>query len=854
MRLSFVILLDDYSKIKKKIKTINKISNTQVIVVGPKRYKDKFNNYIVDNLNNYSVAFNKSLSKIDGDFVNFSLGSSFIPKKSLKKVKKATLENKKIIRLSTTYKSAEYKNIKVSVDTEIKDTLSYPNDFELVMDAYFFNKDIIKEFKEELSEFGPIDYLIQTTNAIGDYISLNNDYVYLKEYDIAHPKTKEAYKKEWYTDFIKGYIYELLKNEDTDYIKNISYYLILVRLSANVNSSNKMVLNNDELGQFSKEIKKCLKYIPEEIILNFENKTISSAYNDTMVALKNKDYFEKCTKDYLSIQAQKYNIDICAINNNENEVVFDVEYSAKRYLIEDFKIIAKLNGKELPIKENDIYSDTLLFGHKIKDKYTFQISCFKNDINNNSSLEFFLYDGESDNKLIIDFNNARPAAKLVNSFPNSYWVYDKKMVITSNHESIFFNKTNYFQRFIKEFKLYIDYIKYSQKIKLGVQSILLRQIYRLTRPFYKGKHIWITFDKLYKGGDNGEYFYQYCKTKKDNVKCYYIINKNSHDYQRLKSDKKVVPFKSLKEYLVVLNSECVFATHAGAASFMAFTGGKEKYFRDLLNYDVFCLQHGLTIQDIPHLQNRLRDNTKLYFCASDNEINNLLQPKYDYNPKVLLKTGIPRYDGLKNNDQREILITPTWRSNMANVVTVIGGTRPYYEGFKETEYFRIFNTLINDKRLIDAAKKYNYRITYLIHPTLTAQIDDFDKNDYVDIFTVTQDQSYEKLLTESSLMVTDYSGVQYDFAYMRKPIIYFHPDELPPHYGSGGINYETEGFGPIIKTIDKLVDELIEKMKNNCENDKKYINRADKFFIYNDFNSCQRIYDEAMKFISEKKR
>ena len=33
--------------------------------------------------------------------------------------------------------------------------------------------------------------------------------------------------------------------------------------------------------------------------------------------------------------------------------------------------------------------------------------------------------------------------------------------------------------------------------------------------------------------------------------------------------------------------------------------------------------------------------------------------------------------------------------------------------------------------------------------------------------------SYEDLLTESSLMVTDYSGVQFDFAYMKKPIIYY---------------------------------------------------------------------------------
>ena len=51
--------------------------------------------------------------------------------------------------------------------------------------------------------------------------------------------------------------------------------------------------------------------------------------------------------------------------------------------------------------------------------------------------------------------------------------------------------------------------------------------------------------------------------------------------------------------------------------------------------------------------------------------------------------------------------------------------------------------------------------------------------------------SYEKILRESDLMITDYSGVQFDFAYMHKPVIYFHPDELPPSYDEGAYKYET---------------------------------------------------------------
>ena len=76
-------------------------------------------------------------------------------------------------------------------------------------------------------------------------------------------------------------------------------------------------------------------------------------------------------------------------------------------------------------------------------------------------------------------------------------------------------------------------------------------------------------------------------------------------------------------------------------------------------------------------------------------------------------------------------------------------------------------------------------------------MDDYTPDPYVEVISSVGDMSYEKILTESSLMVTDYSGVQFDFAYMRKCLIYYHPDQLPPHYDEGGLIYSTMGFGPI---------------------------------------------------------
>ncbi|WP_421590398.1 CDP-glycerol glycerophosphotransferase family protein, partial [Shinella sp. M27] len=306
----------------------------------------------------------------------------------------------------------------------------------------------------------------------------------------------------------------------------------------------------------------------------------------------------------------------------------------------------------------------------------------------------------------------------------------------------------------------------------------LRCLYWLTRPYFKNKRIWLTYDKLYKGGDCGEYFYKYASSRKaEGIEAVYVINKNSPDCERLQKEGfKPLVRGTIKHRLNFLNAEVVFTTHTGVYNFNSFTNDEIISLQDLLKFDVSCIQHGLTVQSLAFDSNRLHNNIKKYYCASKHEIENLSKPIYGYEDAGMLKlTGIPRYDGLIKNDKRQILITPTWR-NYIVMPPVMGSTRPYNPHFKETEYFKIYDSVISDERIINHAKMYNYKIIYLLHPVISVQRNDYRISDGVEIISAL-DVDYEKILTESSLMITDYSGVQFDFAYMRKPVVYYHPDE-----------------------------------------------------------------------------
>ena len=226
----------------------------------------------------------------------------------------------------------------------------------------------------------------------------------------------------------------------------------------------------------------------------------------------------------------------------------------------------------------------------------------------------------------------------------------------------------------------------------------------------------------------------------------------------------------------------------------------------------------------------------------------MTHPVYGYDPKSLILTGAPRYDPLISDDKRQILIAPTWRRNVTAGTNRKGHQHEYSINFKDTEYYRIYNGLINNKRLIDCARETGYRIIYLVHPILSPQVGDFQGPEQVTILAGAKgDVSYEKMMIESSLMLTDHSGIQFDFAYMRKPLVYYHPDTLPPQYDAGGMDYQTQAFGPVCTNEEQVVDALCAAMRRDCRMEDTYRARADAFFAFDDHNNCKRIYEAAAK-------
>src|SRR5690606_8560 len=95
-----------------------------------------------------------------------------------------------------------------------------------------------------------------------------------------------------------------------------------------------------------------------------------------------------------------------------------------------------------------------------------------------------------------------------------------------------------------------------------------------------------------------------------------------------------------------LNAETIFLTHTFSVVNNSFPKGFEKYFRGLFNSRIIFIQHGLSIQFLPRIQNRAYDGVDYYCVSSSFEELNMQMPDYGYKPGQIVRTGMARYDGL----------------------------------------------------------------------------------------------------------------------------------------------------------------------------------------------------------------
>ena len=314
-----------------------------------------------------------------------------------------------------------------------------------------------------------------------------------------------------------------------------------------------------------------------------------------------------------------------------------------------------------------------------------------------------------------------------------------------------------------------------------------------------------------------------------------MIDRTSPDYGKVAALGRTVAWRSVRHYLMYLAADMLISTHVQPASpdLMVYYHLRQIGIR-ARGKQIF-LQHGIIKDEMKWMR---YPAMKVDFFASG------AKPEYDYlvsefgYPEGVIRyTGLCRFDNLirGNAPSDEILVMPTWR----------GSDYPQGDRFCETAFYRTFQSMLENSRLLELLEKHDLKLVFYPHIELQKELDKFRSSSERVILADWREYDVQTLLMRCSLLITDYSSVFFDVGFMEKPVIYYQFDleEFRKfHYQEGYFSYEEHGFGPVVQTEEELADAVEACVENGFRLQSEYRNRLEAFYPVRDEMNCERTY------------
>ncbi len=363
---------------------------------------------------------------------------------------------------------------------------------------------------------------------------------------------------------------------------------------------------------------------------------------------------------------------------------------------------------------------------------------------------------------------------------------------------------------------------------------------------------WVLIDKVHDGNDNAEALFLYLRENRPDVNAWFVVQKDTAAWNRLRSrgEDHVVDYGSLEWKILMMHADNLISSHADLPS---YSPEAIKWLRPA-TWNFIFLQHGVLCRDLSLWLNSKK--ISLFITSTEDEYQSVVADgtSYALTPKEVKLTGLPRFDRLTRmtektsyHDKDIILIAPTWRHWLTSVP--IPGTQKTYVGedFLQTEFFTSWMQLISNAQLRERAMHHNLKLAFLLHPNLQSALSLVNLPPYIEILTY--DQDVQKIIAHSRLLITDYSSIFFDAGYCGTPAVFYQFDQnLVFHGGHSGrmgyFDYERDGFGPVVQTVDQAIDEISRILNSQHEGSLApypYGERIERTFPRKDGLCCERV-------------
>lgn len=371
--------------------------------------------------------------------------------------------------------------------------------------------------------------------------------------------------------------------------------------------------------------------------------------------------------------------------------------------------------------------------------------------------------------------------------------------------------------------------------------LAIGKIVKMLNPAYRG--IWLMAERGTEAQDNAYHLFRYIREHHPDIVVYYVIDPRNPDFSKVAELGKTVRYKSLLHHLLFAVSDYKISTHIAGYSPDILCYNRFDHMGLVTGKKIF-LQHGIIKDNLTWLYYP-NARVDLFVCGAYPEYLDIKQ-YYQHPDGVVQYLGLCRYDQLyaAKPPEKRILLMPTWRVYLDKM----GPT-----AFAKTKYYQVIQSLLTNEHLLALLHQYGYDLYFMPHYDVLKFMDTFHTISSQIHLVQPGEYDVQELLLTAEILITDYSSVFFDFAYMGKAEIFYQFDEQEyrkNHYAAGYFDYRRDGFGPVCTMEEEVVAQVAQLLAQGTA-DKVYQARAERFFVLRDHNNCNRNF-EAIRSLSPK--
>ena len=346
-----------------------------------------------------------------------------------------------------------------------------------------------------------------------------------------------------------------------------------------------------------------------------------------------------------------------------------------------------------------------------------------------------------------------------------------------------------------------------------------------------------------------------------------ISEKKYKDYKFIWAFKEIKKYEELEQnintHLVKINSK-EYRKYLAKSKYWIFNYKIPDYLYPKRNQIFVQCWHGTPLKrlgcDLIHFDNVLNTmkGMKKRYRIEASKFNYLISPSKFASEKfisawnlkeigkenIIIEEGYPRNDflfnytqehvnkikkqlGIENDNRKIILYAPTYRSDQHEAG--VGYT------YKEEINFEEFRNKFSKDYIV------LFRPHYFI-----ANIFDFEKYKGF-VYDVSKIDDINELYIITDILITDYSSVFFDFANLKRPMLFYMYDLEHYRDKSNGFYIDLQELpGKITKTQEELEKEL-ERINDNFIYDDRYKKFNDKYNYLDDGKASKRVVEEVIR-------